>query len=84
MEARLAIGLVLLAGVIALPVAVFAWAFGFVSFGSALMIYVLTGWAVMVAGFLSTLFGQITSSERMKEKAAPRTVRIEVKSANRG
>ncbi len=48
------------------------------------MIYVLTGWAVMVAGFLSTLFGQITSSERMKEKAAPRTVRIEVKSANRG
>ena len=52
----MAIGLVLLAGVIALPVAVCAWLLGFVSFGNAVLIYMLTGWAVVAAGFLSALF----------------------------
>lgn len=80
----MAIGLVLLAGVIALPVAVFAWLFGFVSLGSAILIYVLTGWAVVAAGFLSALFGHLVSGTVSDDQADTAAVAMKVKQANRG
>jgi len=79
-----AIGLVLLAGVIALPVAVCAWLLGFVSFGNAVLIYMLTGWAVVAAGFLSALFGYLVGGAGSGDKADTRAVPMKVKPANRG
>lgn len=84
MEGRVAIGLVLLAGVIALPVAVFAWVFGFVSLGAAFLIYVLTGWAVVAAGILSALFAHVLGGATVKAQADVHAVPMKVKPANRG
>ena len=80
----MAIGLVLLAGVIALPVAVCAWLLGFVSFGNAVLIYMLTGWAVVAAGFLSALFGYLVGGAGSGDKADTHAVPMKVKPANRG
>jgi membrane glycosyltransferase len=83
LEGRLAIGLVILAGVIALPIAAFAWVLGLVTLGNALLIYVLTGWAVVAAGFLSALFGHLVNGAATEDKVDPRGVPMKVKSANR-
>jgi fatty acid desaturase len=84
LEARVAIGLVLLAGVIALPVAVCAWLLGFVSFGNAFLIYILTGWAVVAAGFLSALLGYLANGAGAGNEGETRAVSMKVKPANRG
>ena len=84
MEGRVAIGLVLLAGVIALPVAFFAWVLGFVSLGSAFLIYVLTGWAVVAAGILSALVAHVFSGATVEAPVEARSVPMKVKPANRG
>lgn len=84
MEARVAIGLVLLAGVIALPIAICAWLLGIVSFGNAFLIYILTGWAVIAAGFLSALVGYLANGTGTSDKADAHAVPMKVKPANRG
>lgn len=84
MEGRVAIGLVLLAGVIALPVAMFAWLLGFVSLGAAFLIYILTGWAVVAAGILSALFAHLFSGATAEGQAEAHGMTIKVKPANRG
>lgn len=80
----MAIGLVLLAGIIALPVAMFAWLFGFVSLGAAFFVYILTGWAVVAAGILSALFGQLVNGAAAEAQVEAHGVPMKVKPANRG
>jgi uncharacterized protein (DUF58 family) len=84
LEARVAIGLVLMAGLMALPIAVGAWILGLASFGDALLIYVLAGWSVVAAGFLSTLFGQVAQGSSVEATGERQPVPMKVKSANRG
>jgi hypothetical protein len=83
LEERVAIGLVLLAGVIALPVAAFSWLSGYVSFGNALLIYVLTGWAVVAAGFLSSLLVHLFNGTVSGDRVEPQPVAMKVKQPNR-
>ncbi|MGP1357763.1 hypothetical protein [Roseicyclus sp.] len=77
----MAVGLVLLAGFIALPVAIGAWILGFVPFGGAVLLYVGTGWAVLAAGMLSAMIGQILGRGPDEHDDA---TRIAVKAADRG
>jgi hypothetical protein len=79
-----AIGMVLLAGVIALPISFGAWLFGFVSAGAAVLLYVLIGWAVCAAGFLSAVIGHLAKPSCDGDRADANVVRMKVKTANRG
>jgi hypothetical protein len=76
-----AVGLVLLAGLIALPVAIAAWILGFVPFGGAVLIYIGTGWAVLSAGMLSAMIGHILGRDPDQPNGASR---IAVKAGDRG
>lgn len=80
----MAIGLVLLAGVIALLISMGAWLLGFVTFGQAVIIYIMTGWAVLAAGLVSTLVGQLMGGSEPDEKMDARTVPMKVKSNHQG
>jgi uncharacterized membrane protein len=84
LEARVAIGLVFLAFMIALPISFGAWIFGFASAGAAVLLYFLIGWAVCAAGFLSAMLDTLVRSTEEDDLADANVVRMKVKSANRG
>jgi uncharacterized membrane protein len=79
-----AIGLVILAGVLALPIAIGAWLIGAVSFVEALAMYVLIGWAVMAAGFFSALFGHVADDPSVENTVKRQAIPMKVKSGYRG
>ena len=79
----MAIGLVVMAGMMALPIAVGAWMLGFVSFGDAIILYILAGWSVIAAGFLSAFFGQFAPGSASRKTVEHQAVPMKVKSANR-
>jgi hypothetical protein len=76
-----AVGLVLLAGIIALPIALGAWVLGFVPFGGAVLLYVGTGWAVLSAGMLSAAFAHIMARRPDTQDEA---AHVAVKATERG
>ena len=80
----MAIGLVFLAFMIALPISLGAWLFGFASPGAAFLLYVLIGWAVCAAGFLSAMLDTLVTSTEKDDLTEANVVRMKVKSANRG
>ncbi|MCU4655020.1 hypothetical protein N8I71_19440 [Roseibacterium sp. SDUM158016] len=79
----MAIGLVFLAGFIALPVALGAWILGGATFVGAVLIYVGTGWAVLSAGMLSSILASVFArSNAMPHE--PAHVAMKVKVVDRG
>lgn len=74
----MAIGLVLLAAIVALPVALGAWAFGYVTPVGAILMYFGAGWAVILSGILSGALAQALARLRPETPARP-PVRVEVR-----
>jgi uncharacterized membrane protein YjjB (DUF3815 family) len=74
----MAIGLVFFAALLALPVALGAWALGHVTVLGALLMYVGTGWSVLIAGLLSTGLAHLLSRPR-RTQGDRSPVRIEVR-----
>jgi hypothetical protein len=64
----MAIGLVLLAGLIALPVAVLAGATGFTTFWGAVWLFCLIGWSVILAGFLADWISWLIRTKQPEKK----------------
>jgi hypothetical protein len=83
LEERVAIGLILLAGVVALPVAGLSWLLGDISFGRAMLIYVLAGWSVIAAGFLSSIFAHLVGSAVPVDGGEPQPIAMKAKHPNR-
>jgi hypothetical protein len=76
----MAIGLILFAAIVALPVALGAFALGHVTLAGAVLMYVGAGWAVIVAGILSTALAGILGRARQADTAQERApIRLEVR-----
>ncbi|MDG4647955.1 hypothetical protein P6F26_05825 [Roseibacterium sp. SDUM158017] len=78
----MALGLVLLAGMIAMPLALGAWALGFATFGEAILIYIGSGFSVIIAGVLSAALAHAVSRLQPRSRA-PLRVRIDVTLSDR-
>jgi hypothetical protein len=78
---RVALGLVLLAGMIATPLALISWITGFATAGEAALIYLGSGFSVLISGFLSTGIASLLS--RPAQRSDTVRVRVDVKLADR-
>lgn len=79
----MALGLVLLAGLIATPLALGAWAFGFVTFGEAVLLYLGAGFSVLIAGTLSTALAGVLRKAQAVQPRNGNRVRVDVFLAER-
>lgn len=80
----MAIGLILFAAIVAFPVALVAFALGHVTLAGAVLMYVGAGWAVIVAGILSTALAGTLGRARHHDATPERApIRLEVRVVSR-
>lgn len=78
----MALGLMVLSSVIALPIALAAWMAGYATFGQAAIAYMGLGWATMALACLAGLPMQTPRPQRVEHRP-PRSVVVDVNFANR-
>jgi hypothetical protein len=77
----MALGLMVLSSMIALPIAATAWMLGYATFGQAALAYMSIVWATMALGFLAWAPG-VAPRPQPVEATRPRAVVVDVTVAN--